>query len=113
MRIVDQHTLLDTTNITTNTDSDSLKITLVTGVAIQYVWTGDTLSMQAEVAVQVSNDNVNWTLDEGTIVTIIGLSGTIMFNIQYGFYKYVRIRTTPRIGSIPTLLITVNAVGSD
>ncbi len=107
MRISD-FTLLDTTNLTVDTNSDSFQIEHLIGFSMDVTLTASS-SMTGSLVLQASNDNSAW--HDITSQTISGASGSCLFNVTEAFYKRVRLQIKVTTGEILTLTAKVYSKG--
>lgn len=99
----------DTVNNET-VEGEAVDLTSIFGYSVQVVATGTT--MNADVKLQSSNDNVNWVDVPSTSNNITGSSPvTLMINVADPFYKYVRVCVVEDAGSNINVVARINCKG--
>lgn len=109
MRIID-HKLIDTTNVTTETNSSAIELHTVVGYSVQVIYTGSG-GMSADITVQASNDGNNWS-NAAAATSISGSSGNILINASDSFYKYTRVNVANVSGTLSTLTVWIYSRGN-
>lgn len=107
MRISD-FTLIDTTDLIQETNSDPFPVEHLIGYSISVVFTGDS-NLTGSFIVQASNDDTNWS-DVATS-TFTDADTHCMFNVTNAFYKNVRLKMKVDTGTLSTITAKVYTKG--
>jgi len=107
MRISD-FTLLDTSNLIINTNTDAFQIEHLLGFSVAIVFTGSS-NLTGSFVLQASNDDINWS--DITSSSVSGTSGNCMFNVTEAFYKSVRVKIILTTGTMLTSKIDIYTKG--
>lgn len=89
----------------TSITSTPILIEHIFGVCIQAVWTGTptgTLVLEASTDQERLSDGTgvtNWTAIAGSSVSLTGVAGNQMWNVDLAFYRWVRLVYTASSGS--------------
>lgn len=98
--------VFDNLPMTTNAVSESLNIQQAAGYSVQAVWNGT--SPVGTFEIQGSNDNSNFTTVTSSPIAISGNDGTILVNVEFAQYGYVRVKYNFSSGT-GTLTVHINS----
>lgn len=107
MRKVDD-TILEAAALAATSTSEVVDLSNIVNFSVQITWTSTTAAFT--VAVQVSNDGVNY-IDVGTPQAISNNSGSVMVVQQNNPYKQMRVLATRSSGTLTTLKCTYEGKG--
>ena len=96
---IHKQNLLDETNITADTNSVSQRLRWIERLAVQVITSAVNIPVGAQVKLQASNDDTNWSDIAGT-TTSITAAGNFTINVTDIGYKYVRARFEITSGDI-------------
>jgi hypothetical protein len=107
MRISD-FTLLDTTGLIIETNTDPFQIEHLLGYSISVAFTGDS-NLTGSFVIQASNDDSSWNNVASSAFS--GTTGNCMFNASNTFYKSVRLKIDVDTGTMSTVIAKIYTKG--
>lgn len=90
--------LLPSTSMGTTVTTPSYDVTQANTLAIQAIWSGGGVPV-GTTSISVSTDNINFTIDQDSVLAVNGNSGSNFYNIQDIGYRYIRLVYTRTSGT--------------
>lgn len=101
----DNGQILSTTALTTNATTSVVRPVNVDNIGLQVIWSAGSGSPAGTVAVNASNDGVNYTtLTLSSVPAISGNSGTLLIDINQFPFTYLTATITMSAGSITAVV---------
>lgn len=104
MKVQNETVILAPQAVSSDINSDSIRLDIREGYSIQAVWSGGS-GFTGIFTLEASNDNVNFAPIPGSGVSVNGVTGTHIYDVGDFHYRFGRVSLDVTAGSVTNLEI--------